>query len=207
MQFLIVDDHLLVAQAVATLLAEFCGLKLLGICQTTDQLRAALDDQQADLLVLDVHMPGQSWLDVAQSFLCANPLGGIVFLTALATSFVPPESLQRSIVGVIDKAQPWSDLVGLIDQWRRRHGATAAGLPFAVPGLIALTPREHRVLLALGRGLLNKEIALELGLTLATVGTYRKTIASKLGVSGPELVRLAVLQRMSHATQACPQEG
>jgi len=48
---------------------------------------------------------------------------------------------------------------------------------------------------ALGRGLVNKEIALELSLTVATVETYRKSVASKLGVSGSELVRIATLYR------------
>jgi DNA-binding NarL/FixJ family response regulator len=58
-----------------------------------------------------------------------------------------------------------------------------------------LSPREQRVIEALGRGLLNKEIAVELNLSLATVETYRKGVASKLGISGSELVRIATLYR------------
>lgn len=49
--------------------------------------------------------------------------------------------------------------------------------------------------LLVGRGLLNKEIAHELGLSLQTVETYRKTLAQKLGISGAELVRAASLHR------------
>ena len=51
------------------------------------------------------------------------------------------------------------------------------------------------MLMELGMGLKNKQIAENLGLTPATVGTYRKTIAAKLGLSGAELVRSAALYR------------
>ncbi len=58
-----------------------------------------------------------------------------------------------------------------------------------------LSPREQRLLQELGCGLLNKEIAARLRLSVATVETYRKGVAAKRGVSGAELVRLAVLAR------------
>jgi DNA-binding NarL/FixJ family response regulator len=48
---------------------------------------------------------------------------------------------------------------------------------------------------ALGHGLLNKEIARSLQLKEATVKTYRKHVATSLGVSGSQLVRLATLYR------------
>ena len=45
--------------------------------------------------------------------------------------------------------------------------------------------------------MLNKQIAQELGLSVATVETYRKSISAKLGLSGAELVRAAALMRAS----------
>ncbi len=82
--------------------------------------------------------------------------------------------------------------------WRQRHPEAA----FAFPGcdrqlqaIRLLTPREQRLLRELGCGLLNKEIAARLDLSVATVETYRKGVAAKLGISGAELVRLATLYR------------
>jgi len=61
-----------------------------------------------------------------------------------------------------------------------------------------LSPRELRVFQALGLGLLNKEIAHSLGLTLQTVGTYRKHISAKLSLSGSELILAATLYRCTN---------
>lgn len=61
-----------------------------------------------------------------------------------------------------------------------------------------LTPREPRVFHALGRGLLNKEIAQSLGLSIHTVETYRKHISSKLSLSGGELIRAATLHHCTN---------
>lgn len=67
--------------------------------------------------------------------------------------------------------------------------------PAALP-LNKLTPREQRVFQAIGKGLLNKQIAQSLKLSLTTVESYRKAICAKLNLSGPALVRAAVLQRL-----------
>jgi DNA-binding NarL/FixJ family response regulator len=67
-----------------------------------------------------------------------------------------------------------------------------------------LSPREQRVFLCLGQGLLNREVATALGLSVGTVESYRKAICSKLGISGSELVRLAVLHRCLPDPDPCP---
>jgi DNA-binding NarL/FixJ family response regulator len=56
-----------------------------------------------------------------------------------------------------------------------------------------LGPRERELFGLIGRGLRSKEIANEMGLTKASVDTYRKRISSKLRSSGADLVRLAAL--------------
>lgn len=196
MRFLVVDDHRLVAQALASLLSEFCALELLGICHTREQVKTLLNGQRADLLILDLHLPGESWDEVADVFLAANPDGAIVVLSALASGFALPQRFGGSVLAVIDKSDAWHALVDCIVAWRIKQGPRplAASLPAAQ--LAALNARERTLLAALGRGCLNREIAAELGLSLATVETYRKGIASKLGVSGKQLVRLAVLLRL-----------
>jgi DNA-binding NarL/FixJ family response regulator len=57
-----------------------------------------------------------------------------------------------------------------------------------------LTQREDEIFALIGRGRSNREIAAQLHLSQRTVETHRKNIVAKLGVSGPELVRLAALQ-------------
>lgn len=188
---LVVDDHQLVAQAVGGLLSELCGLELQAICTSVAEAVPRMRACPPDLLILDLCLPGESWQEAASVFLEGNPSGALVVLSAISTEFVPPETLEGNLLGVIDKTRAWQDLAGVVTGWREmRQGLTPALLP-----LQSLTPRQLRVFLLVGRGLLNKEIAHELGLSLQTVETYRKTLAQKLGISGAELVRAASLHR------------
>ena len=188
---LVVDDHQLVAQAVGGLLSELCGLELQAICTSVREAVARMRESCPDLLILDLCLPGESWQEAAEVFLEGNPSGGLVVLSAISTEFVPPENLEGNLIGVVDKTRAWQDLAGVVISWKEmRQGLAPALLP-----LQALTPRELRVFLLVGRGLINKEIAHELGLSTQTVETYRKTLSHKLGVSGAELVRAASLHR------------
>jgi len=196
MRFLVVDDHRLVAQVLASLLSEFCALELIGICPSVQQAKTLLSMQRADLLILDLQLPGESWEDAADLFLGANPDGAIVVLSALTSGFVLPQRFRGSVLAVIDKSDAWHALVDCVVAWRIKQGPRLHATSLPAAQLAALNAREKTLLAALGRGCLNREIAAELGLSLATVETYRKGIASKLGVSGKQLVRLAVLLRL-----------
>jgi DNA-binding NarL/FixJ family response regulator len=70
----------------------------------------------------------------------------------------------------------------------RERVVLPAGRPWRVLG-----PRERELFVLIGRGLRSKEIADAVGLTKASVDTYRKRIATKLCRSGADLVRLAAL--------------
>ena len=188
---LVIDDHELVAQAVGGLLSELCGLELQAICTSVREGVAQMRRSSPDLLILDLCLPGESWQEAAGVFLDCNPSGALVVLSAVSTEFVPPENIEGNLLGVIDKTRAWQDLARVVSGWKTmRLGLTPARLP-----LHDLTPRELRVFLLVGRGLLNKEIAHELGLSIQTVETYRKALSHKLGISGAELVRAASLHR------------
>jgi len=107
MRFLVVDDHRLVAQALASLLSEFCALELIGICPSVQQAKTLLSMQRADLLILDLQLPGESWEDAADLFLAANPDGAIVVLSALASGFVLPQRFRCSARVPGSGVNPW----------------------------------------------------------------------------------------------------
>ena len=194
---LVVDDHLLVAQAVGGLLRELCSLDLVGVCGSAHQALLVLEHSTPDLLVQDLVLPGESWETVAQDFLRRNHQGRILILTAVADTFEAPSWLGASLLAVVDKSMAWNGLIDVVINWQRQitTDATALRTSGVLPPLALLSPREQRVFDCLGQGLLNREVASELGLSVGTVESYRKTICSKLGVSGSELVRLAVLRR------------
>ena len=200
MRCLLVDDHRLVGQAIGGLLREVCDLRSLLICGTVAEALPQMQQLPPDLLLLDVNLPGEAWQDAAEALRRLNPDGRVIMITGMSDQFTPPADLQPLLLAVVDKARAWSDLVEVVQSWKRQrlgevpHPKELAQLP-----LDCLSPRERRVFAAIGKGLLNKEIAQQLQLTVSTVETYRKTMSAKLGISGAELVRASVLHRCCQA--------
>jgi DNA-binding NarL/FixJ family response regulator len=195
----VLDDHRMVGQAIAGLLSEVAGLHVTGVYASLAEAEALMHAQPPRLLVLDVELGGEPYRDAADLLLRLRPEAELMFVTALAGEFTPPADLAPFTVGVVDKADAWDQLLDVVLAWKRkRQEEVAAYMPSCgqlLEGIERLSPREQRLLRELGCGLLNKEIAARLELSVSTVETYRKSVAAKLGVSGSELVRLATLYR------------
>jgi len=196
MNVIVLDDHRMVAQSIAALLSELGGLSVLGVSSGVNDACALIKRQPPDLLVLDVDLGGDDYRDAVHLLHRLAPEAHVLFVTALGAKFQPPAELRAFTIGVVDKTQAWEQLLSSLQLWRAQHGAPAINLTIdQLRRIQALAPREQRLMKALGHGLLNKEIARSLNLKEATVKTYRKHVATSLGVSGSQLVRLATLYR------------
>ena len=196
MRLLVIDDHLLLGQMLGGLLIQRFPLQLQAICGSVVDALPLLRDDPPDLLLLDVCLPGEDWQQAARSYLTANPKGALIMVTGLADALALPGWLEPSLLAVVQKTNAWCELETIVARWMRNIGVRGCQAQERLQQSIAqLSPRELRVFQGLGQGLSNREIAVLLGLTPSTVETYRKTIRSKLGVSGGELVRQAVLSR------------
>ena len=187
----------MVGQAIAFVLSEVAGLNVLGVCASLAELNELIDHSQPRLLVLDVELDGECYQEAAALVRQRNPEVELLFVTALAEQFMPPADLAPLTIGVVNKAHGWDQLLAVVQRWwvQRSDMPCLPGCDQQLRAIERLTPREQRVVLELGCGLLNKEIAARLQISVATVESYRKSVASKLGVSGAELVRLATLHR------------
>ncbi|WP_296368494.1 response regulator transcription factor [Vulcanococcus sp. Clear-D1] len=199
MSVVVLDDHRMVGQAIAGVLSEVAGLNVTGVCVSVQEVVALINCSPPRLLVVDVELGGECYRDAVDPLLQRRPEAELLFITAMASQFVPPADLQPFTIGVMDKAQAWDQLLAVLMPWKQGlcGGITAAmqGCELQLAAIDRLSPRERRLVRELGCGLLNKEIAARLELSVATVETYRKSVAAKLGVSGAELVRLATLHR------------
>ena len=205
MRVVVLEDHQLIGQAIGGLLTEYCSLELVSLCSSPAEAISTMALTPTDLLITDLDLAGESPDEAIAVLLQRNPKARFIVLSAYTGSLALPPELQQSCLGVVDKGQDWMDLQAVLMTWLKDQGVDApATQALTMEQLSALAPRERRLLLELGRGLVNKELAQRLGLSLSSVETYRKTIASKLGVSGPELVRLAVLLRCT-AAQVTPE--
>ena len=200
MRVVVLEDHQLIGQAIGGLLAEYCSLELVSLCTSPAEAISTMALTPTDLLITDLDLAGEPPDEAIAVLLQRNPKARFIVLSAHTRSLALPPELHQSCLGVVDKSQDWMDLQAVLMTWLKDQGVEAPAIQaLTMDQLNALAPRERRLLLELGRGLVNKELAQRLGLSLSSVETYRKTIASKLGVSGPELVRLAVLLRCTAA--------
>lgn len=196
MRLLVVDDHVLVAQMLAGLLTQRFPLDLVGICGSVAQAVPLIAAAPPDLLLLDVGLPGEDWVKAADHYRQVNPQGALIMVTGLGDLFERPQWLAPMLLAVVQKTDAWFELEVIVAQWLRQRWDIQTNMQCLCEHSVRdLSPRERRVFEALGQGFSNRQIAQALGLSLSTVDTYRKSISAKLGVSGAELVRQAVLNR------------
>lgn len=206
MRVLVLDGHQMVAQSIAGLLSEVGGWDVVGVCSTNACACEVIRREKPRLLVLDGELGGASTREPALLLKQLNPAARLLFVTARGDAFQPCPALEPITIGVLDQASPWQELLQTVQHWLQQEQPADLQPPHAcaaqLQALHLLSPRELRLLHALGQGLLNKEVAVRLGLSVKTVESYRKSIAAKLGISGAELVRLAAVARCFRWSEA-----
>jgi RNA polymerase sigma factor (sigma-70 family) len=146
-------------------------------------------------LVLDVRLPGKNGLDFQRELVAANIPIPIIFVTSHGDIPMSVRAMKAGAVEFLTKPFRDQDLLDAIqvglerDRARRQRQAETAVLR---ERLESLTPRERAVLRLVVSGLLNKQIAVEIGTTEATVKVHRSQLMKKMRADSlPDLVRMA----------------
>ena len=189
----VIDDDESMRRALERLLRSV-GLQVETFSAASEFVGRALPDRPA-CVILDLRLPGQSGLDVQESLARAGREIPIIFISGYADV---PSSVRALKAGAFDFLQkPFSDqqLLDVIhealerDRDERRLRAERAAVRERFD---TLTPRERDVLHLVLQGLLNKQIAAELGISEKTVKFHRGRVMDKTQAgSVAELVRQA----------------
>ena len=152
-------------------------------------------DERLGCLVLDVRMPGLSGLDVQHELQATNTLLPIIFVTGHGDIPMSVKAIKDGAVDFLPKPVKDTVLLKAIEQALAR-AALEQGKRQEVENLQkrlgTLTPREREVMSLVVRGLLNKQIAFEIGTVEKTVKVHRARVMEKMKVQSlPELVRIA----------------
>jgi FixJ family two-component response regulator len=146
-------------------------------------------------LVLDVRLPGMSGLDFQRELAEAGIHIPIIFITAHGDIPMSVRAMKAGAVEFLTKPFRDQDLLDAIhlalesDRARRQRESEIAALR---ERLASLTPREREVLPLVVSGLLNKQIAAELGTTEASVKVHRSQLMRKMDAGSlANLVRMA----------------
>ena len=183
----IVDDHPVVREGTAALLAGIEGLAIAGTAGSLDEAVPLLDPAIVDVVLLDIRLGSSSGLSVLGG---GRPLPAIVVLTAYDYPQYAAAAMRLGAAGFVLKTAPVAELVDAI----RR--AAAGGLAFGTrpPARPAtFTRRELDVVRRVVEGRTNDEIAGELGITAKTVEAHLRRMFERLRiVSRTELATRAL---------------
>jgi FixJ family two-component response regulator len=189
----VIDDDESMRRALTNLF-QSVGLKVEVFGSAPEMLRSKLPDA-ASCLVLDIRLPGLSGLDFQTELAKANIHIPIIFMTGHGDIPMTVRAMKSGAVDFLTKPFRDQDMldaaVMAIERDRNRREADQIVTNLQTL-LETLTPREREVLALVSSGLMNKQVAAELGLAEITVKIHRGHIMKKMGArSLADLVRKA----------------
>ena len=197
---LLVDDHAMVRWGMRDFLALHDDLEVVGEAADGTAAIQAATALQPDVVVMDLLMPGVDGIDATARIKADHPDMEIVAITSFVEEARIVAALEAGASGFLLKDAEADELAaairaaaagevhldpavaGIVAR-RMRNGAAGGRDGSDADGLGTLTPRERDVLGGVARGLSNRAIADELGITERTARTHVSNILAKLGLS------------------------
>ncbi len=192
MKMLVVDDHAIMRQGLAALLASHGVAKVvLEAPDVAQGLAIVRDHHDLDAVILDLRLREGDGIDAIAAFGELRPELPVIILSASEDPGDVRRALEEGAMGYVPKSASPAALVAAIRQVMAGDIAAPTALlqaaigapPSPVQAVAALTHRQQEVLAAMAIGLSNKEIARKFGLSEKTVKVHVGAILGALGVS------------------------
>lgn len=208
-QTIIADDHAVVREGLKQLLSTVDGLTLCGEAADGEAVHRLLNERSADLLVLDIGMPGVSGFQFIANLKTEWPRLRVLVLTANVEPRSVRAAFSAGASGYLTKSGDPSELIAAIDAVRKGSLYTAKEVRFAVDqhdgpsetpeptatiiSPVTLTRRERQILGMIPHGATSRDIANRLGISPLTARKHRENLMRKLDLhSAAELTAYAI---------------
>ena len=199
----IADDHPIVREGLRRIASEGVGISVTGEASTAAELFRLLARAAVDVVLLDVSMPGSTFVETLKELREKHPSVKVLVLSVHPEDQWALRALRAGAAGYLTKDHSPEQLVGAVRRVAGGGKYVSAPLAEKLAGLIdndskrapheRLSDREFEVLRALGSGMAVKDVAEQLNLSAKTVSTYRARLLEKMGLkSRADLVRYVV---------------
>jgi DNA-binding NarL/FixJ family response regulator len=207
-KILIVDDHAVLREGLATQINREPGLTVCGEAVTAREAVAAVEELDPDLVLADINLPGRNGLELIRDIRSSRPGLPVLVLSMHDETHFAERVLRAGGRGYVSKSASSQSLLAAIrrvlsgqihlsDDVSTRLLGSLTGKeqrPKSLSPVEMLTDRELEVFTLIGKAKETKEISRRLGMSAKTVEAHRASIKRKLKLkTGPELTRHAVL--------------
>ncbi|MFM2483659.1 UvrY/SirA/GacA family response regulator transcription factor [Celerinatantimonas yamalensis] len=199
----LVDDHELVRTGIRRIIEDARGMKVVGEAESGEQAVQWARQNHADVMLMDMNMPGIGGLEATRKILRYDPDTRIVVLTIHTENPFPSKVMQAGAFGYLTKGAAPDEMLNAIrtvscgqrylspqiaQQVALSSFSTDSENPFS-----QLSERELQIMLMITKGVRVTDISEQLNLSSKTVNSYRYRLFSKLNISGDvELTHLAI---------------
>ncbi|MCB0767871.1 MAG: response regulator transcription factor [Flavobacteriales bacterium] len=191
----IVEDDVATTEYLCRRIERAEGMRVMGTFASGDDLLRSLSELKADVVLMDINMPGTSGVDCVREARLIRPDLQFLMLTVFMNPAYIFEALRAGATGYLLKSTPAEELIDAIRDLHRGGSPMSSAIARMVVNSFQqeaaqpiqdglLSAREREVLDGLAAGLKYKEIAEKAGLSTETVRVHVRRIYSKLQVRG-----------------------
>ncbi len=194
-RLIIVDDHAFMRDLMArTLARQRSRYAVLATVGTAAEAIAACGDLKPDVLILDINLPDKNGIDALPELRRVAPATRVLLCTGFPTDDRIAHLASTGAHGFVEKTNTWDDFLDAVERvsdgeyYFRSQSSEIASAPERCqkserPSLAPyLTAREKEIIRFIAEGLISKEIADKLHISVGTVETHRTNVMTKLGV-------------------------
>ena len=202
-RIMIADDHPIVREGVKHILSGCTDMEFTAEVKDGYELLEACNEDNTDVLLLDITMPGMGFQEIIRLLVKKNPDLKILVLSVHSEEHYALRALKAGAMGYLTKDRTPEELETAIRYVQQGDTYITSSLSDKLARMLIreqkneiykeLSEREYQILCMLGTGRRITDIAKELGLSPKTVSTYRSRIFEKMQFNNnAELIRYAV---------------
>src|SRR6195952_5072632 len=172
------DDHALIRRGIRDTLSDAPDIEVVGEAGDYGELRALMREKSADVLVLDINLPGRSGLDVLHALKDEGTAMRVLVVSMYPEDQYAIRALRAGAFGYVNKGGDPALIVSAVR-------TVAQGRKYVTPEIAhdRLSDREMQTLVMIASGKRLSDIAEELTLSPKTVSVYRARVLEKLGLA------------------------